>query len=228
MEITISTWQSALRFLPKHIVNMAASDSIWQPVSSDINVSFMYSESGISCESASMKSPIPIDQHCGFISFLSIAQKLQIDFLPVSWQPALQGIGLGGTAEIRQSLMNLQMTFAFKRARQPSGSGLHETHIFRCLIAEILVLGHPSIYGHPNILRLEGICWDVSPEDEKVLPVLVFEKSQYGDLGWFANSGSGIHMSFEHRLKLCADIVVAVQVMHSNCEFVRTLQRKIE
>lgn len=188
----------------------------------------MCSESGISCESTSMKSPIPIDQHCGFNSFLLIAQKLQIDFLPVSWQPALQGIGLGGTEETRQSLMNLQMTFAFKRARQPSGSGLHETHIFRCLTAEILVLGHPSIYGHPNILRLEGICWDVSPEDEKVLPFLVFEKSQYGDLGWFANSGSGIHMSFEHRSKLCADIVVAVQVMHSNCEFLRTLQPATE
>ncbi len=51
----------------------------------------------------------------------------------------------------------------------------------RKLIAEILVLGHPSIYGHSNIMRLEGVCLDVSEEDKKVWPVLVFEKSQYED-----------------------------------------------
>ncbi len=61
------------------------------------------------------------------------------------------------------------MEFALKRFRQSHRS---EEIIFRSLIAENWVLGHPSIYEHSNILRLEGVCWGVPP-DEKVWPVLV-------------------------------------------------------
>ncbi len=94
---------------------MADSISIWQPVSSDQDVSFVYSESGFSSADVFVMALFASDQDYDFVSLLALAQKLRIEFLPITWQPALQGIGLGATAEIRQSLMNLQMSFAFKR-----------------------------------------------------------------------------------------------------------------
>lgn len=197
---------------------MANSISIWQPVSSDQDVSFVYSESGFSSADVSVVDLFASDQDYDFVSLLALAQKLRIEFLPITWQPALQGIGLGATAEIRQSLINLQMSFAFKRITPRNYLVSDETDLMRKLFAEILVLGHPSIYGHPNVMRLEGVCWDVSEEDEKVWPVLVFEKSQYGDLEWFVNSGQGKTVPLEQRLKLCAAIVNAIMEMHSNGE----------
>ena len=61
----------------------------------------VYAESGNDYQS---------DIHCDFLSFLGIAQMLRIDFLPITWQPALETVGHGGTAEIRQALVNLQMS----------------------------------------------------------------------------------------------------------------------
>jgi serine/threonine protein kinase len=158
------------------------------------------------------------DIHCDFLSFLGIAQTLKIDFLPITWQPALENVGHGGTAEIRQALVNLQMSFAFKRltpAELPQ-SITDETKSFRTLIAEISVLGHPSIRDHPNIIRLEGICWDVVPGGEKVWPVLVFEKARHGDLHTFMEQAEGKRLTLEERLNVCADIAMAVNDMHSN------------
>lgn len=199
---------------------MANGNGVWQPVSSDKDVSFVYSESGISPTTVSVADPFASEQDYDFVSFLALAQKLRIDFLPIIWQPALQGIGFGATAEIRQSLINLQMSFAFKRITPLSGPVLNETDLMRKLFAEILVLGHPSIHDHPSIMTLEGVCWDVSAEDEKGWPVLVFEKSRYGDLEWFTNSGAGKTISLEEKLKLCTAVVTAIGEMHSNGECV--------
>ena len=98
----------------------------------------------------------------------------------------------------------------------PPGSALDESLIFRTLIAEILVLMHPSMFAHPNIITFEGICWDVSLEEERVWPVLMYEKSVYGDLEWFANYGAGTSLSLDTRLKLCRDVVAAIMDMHSS------------
>lgn len=192
-----------------------ASSAIWQPASSDETLCFAYSTSGVSSEPASLIDPDASSQHYDLISFLATAQKLGVHFSNITWQPALQAFGLGGTAEIRQSLVNLQTSIAFKRVKQPPGSVLDESSIFRALITEILVLMHPSVFKHPNIITFEGVGWDVSLEDERVWPVLMFEKSAYGDLDWFANHGAGEGLSLEKRLKLCRDVVTAIMDMHS-------------
>lgn len=145
-----------------------------------------------------------------FISFLAAAQRLKIDFLPISWQPALDTLGSGATAEIRQALVSLQMSFAFKRITH---STEFQDRAYRALTCEVAVLGHPSIQNHPNILRLQGICWDVSIKDE-VRPVLVFEKAHHGDLEHFMTSDSGYQLSIKERLSLCRDIVTAIATMH--------------
>ena len=149
------------------------------------------------------------------ISFLAVAQTFKIDFLPIIWQPARESLGLGGTAEVSQSSINLQISLAFKRVKRPIPD---EETVFRILISEIEVLGNPSILQHPNIIKLEGICWDVSQEDDKVWPVLVFEKSQHGDIDRFANFGAGMDLCSGKRLKLCVDMIAAVMELHSNGE----------
>ena len=78
------------------------------------------------------------------------------------------------------------------------------------------MLGHQSIRGHPNINRLEGICWDIEPERERVWPVLVFDKSIYGDLEAFMKLGAGRNMDLRNRLELCVGIATAVSDLHLN------------
>lgn len=93
-------------------------------------------------------------------TFVGVVQRLNIDFLPVTWQPGLETIGRGATAEIRQALLYSQTGFAFKHTRQ-SRVKENEAATFRTLIAEVLVLGHPLIRKHRQIIPLEGISWDV-------------------------------------------------------------------
>lgn len=175
-----------------------------------------FERSGSLLRTAAPAKSTATESQYDFLSFLSIAQNLEIDFLPITWQPALSCIGQGGTAKIRQALVNLQMSFAFKRliSTQPAERAKN----FQALIAEISVLGQSSIRDHPNIIKLEGICWDIIPETGNVWPVLVFEKAQLGDLLAFMEQGAGKTLSLEDRLQLCVDIATAVADMHLNCE----------
>ena len=164
-----------------------------------------------------------------FITFLAVAQKLQIEFLPLTWQPALEHIGRGGTSQITQALINLQTSFAFKRVQE--WKGRDENELFQILIREIMLLRYPCVRNHPYIAELQGICWDVPREfpieleaaeaadfqhTGKIWPVLVFEKSHYGDLSFFARSPMGRDLGFDERLKLCLHIGDALAVMHPN------------
>jgi serine/threonine protein kinase len=187
---------------------LSASNNYPQPL--DTLPSFW--RSGNFSQSATSAQTNSLDSHHDFISFLAIAQRLKIDFLPITWQPALDRVGEGRTAEICQSLINLQTSFAFKRFKW----SLDESSNFRALISEISVLGNSLTRNHPNIIRLEGICWDIPPGDVKVHPVLVFEKTQYGDLEQFVDSATGSKMELQDRLKLCVDIGAAILAMHSN------------
>jgi hypothetical protein len=74
-----------------------------------------FERSGSLLRTAAPAKSTATESQYDFLSFLSIAQNLEIDFLPITWQPALSCIGQGGTAKIRQALVNLQMSFAFKR-----------------------------------------------------------------------------------------------------------------
>ena len=182
-----------------------------------------FSSFGRDSLSATPSNPELQDLPWDLITFLAIAQKSKISFLPITWQPALSETGEGGTAKIHQSLVNLRMTFAFKvfknarwiekidENQRPRQTKLN----FQACIAEISVLGHPSVHEHPNIISLFGICWDILPSG-RVWPVLVFERTPLGDLGSFINSEAGRTTPFEIRIKLCADIAVAVRDLHQS------------
>jgi hypothetical protein len=173
-----------------------------------------YTKSRTSFESA---APLQLHDSSGifdFYSFLGVAQSLHIDFLPITWQQALEDVGIGGTSHIRQAPVNAQMSFVFKCFKEEARED--ERKAFRALVSEISVLGHPSIRNHPHISRLEGVCWEIerANNDKRIWPVLVFEKSPHGDLETFSSSTVFRQMSLRHRLDLCIDIGTAILDMH--------------
>jgi hypothetical protein len=147
----------------------------------------------------------------GFIAVLALAQRLEIPFLPITWQALLGESGRGGQARISQALVNVQTSFAFKRCFNSD-----EDTIFQALVSEISMLGHYAIRDHPYIVTLEGICWDIPGDGNQVWPVLVFEKSIHGDLFEFVKAGLGSSLSTKEKLELCTDIGIAIRDMHSN------------
>jgi Protein tyrosine and serine/threonine kinase len=145
----------------------------------------------------------------GFIAVLGLAQRLHIRFLPITWQTAIDPFGKGGQARIHQALVNIQTSFAFKRFKHSNQDLFGET------VQEMIVLSHPVIREHEHIVTLEGICWDI-PQDERVWPVLVFQKSHFGDLDKFARLEKFKSLSTEDKLSLCADVGIAIRDMHHN------------
>src|ERR1700738_3931184 len=112
-------------------------------------------------------SPEVSTANVGFdlISVLSVAQQYKVDFLPITWLHALGPLGRGATAEISQSLISIQTSFAFKRLHSPTAATSYAPYEvdsnLRALVSELLVLENPLIRCHPNIIDLQGICWEV-------------------------------------------------------------------
>jgi serine/threonine protein kinase len=145
-----------------------------------------------------------------FLAFLGLAQRLHVDFLPITWQGSLGLLGRGGQAQVNQALINQAMGFAFKRFDH-----IRPQDPLRETVQEMLVLTHPLVRSHEHIVRLEGICWDI-PQDDQVWPALVFEKTQFGDLHAFSKSKRFQAMAMGEKLELCADIGLAIRDMHYN------------
>ncbi|KAI1111819.1 hypothetical protein F5Y14DRAFT_424139 [Nemania sp. NC0429] len=168
---------------------------------------------------------------CNLITFLAAVQNLEVEILPLQWQSTRSLIGKGGTSQISQAVINLETSIAFKRVSEQDKLRLDDEEIFRRIISEILVLAHEGIRGHPNILELQGVSWDVSSppkgnsseiqsaesmKDTKIWPVLLFEMSRYGDLGRFAALPAGRSLDHSARLDICLQIGTALATMNSN------------
>lgn len=160
------------------------------------------------------KEKTPLKNLNDFISVLALVQQMEFDFLPITWHPALEKVGAGATAEIRQALVNVQTSFAFKRI------GLEREDAFSALSSEISALGNPIVRGHDNIINLVGICWDVNPDGPTIWPVLVFEKATYDNLEEFMQSDNGRRLSKSQILCLMRDIGSALACLH-NCSMSR-------
>jgi len=152
------------------------------------------------------------------LTFLSIAQSLKIDFLPITWAPALMPVDHGGTSEIRQSLVNVETAFVYKRLILGNVMNKdEEERAFQALIAEVTILGQERLRTNKNLVQLEGVCWDVYRLEDKVLPVFVFEKAEMGNLVSFMKA-EGKHLGFGERVELCVDVGTGIRLMHSYCE----------
>jgi len=144
------------------------------------------------------------------IAFLSIVQKFNVNFLPITWQPALGNLGIGGSGTISQSTFSIDKPLAFKRFHDDGDSD----NEFLPLMTEVLILSQPPVRSHPNIVNLDGICWEIKPRTQKATPVLVFEKAAW-DLQHFMNVEEGMNLSIDDRLKICADIGSAIMALHA-------------
>jgi hypothetical protein len=173
-----------------------------------------------------------------FITFLAVAQKLQIPFLPITWQPERPYLGRGGTSQVNQSLINLPTNFAFKRVAEKDKLDKPEEEIFRRLINEIIMLRHLAVQAHPNILELQGLCWDIPskehnnaesrppnpPDNVRVWPVFVFEMSHFEDLYHFASRPIGRELGINERWKICLDIGSAIAYMQSHSMYLKAIR----
>ena len=137
-----------------------------------------------------------------FYIFLAVAQDMRVDFLPITHQSALPELGKGVTGDVRQNFVNPEYSLAFKPTRS-----------IAITLNEMIAYAHQPLRRHPNVVRLEGIGWDVS-ETGGVAPNLVFEKSPYGDCGTFMQSVEGQQLEIEDRLSCCLQIAKALDESH--------------
>ncbi|KAH5998803.1 hypothetical protein HBI65_133820 [Parastagonospora nodorum] len=142
------------------------------------------------------------------VAYLSVASAWEIDIISYTWYPNLGDIGQGQTGGIQQSIANLQTSFAFKTFDR-----LSSELAFEEAISEIRVLGDPQIRGHPNIISLEGICWNILATGD-VLPVLVFEKTNLGSLSSFMQRNNETS-SIETRLRIAICIIRAISILYA-------------
>jgi hypothetical protein len=155
---------------------------------------------------------------CDLLSFLEAMQQNGVDLLAITWQSALDILGAGATAEVRQALVNLQMSFAFKRPISRYIS-VDEDTLYKWLIRELTILCHPVVRQHRNLLNLEGVCWDSSVSDRFLRPVLVFKRAEHGDSHKFMTSRAGQTMSLADRMSFAIDVIDAVVALHKTGKF---------
>ena len=170
-----------------------------------------HSGGALSCYPASTsRTNRVVQSQSDFITSHSTAQKCNVYCLPITWQPALSTLSVGRSGAISQSTFICEKPLAFKRiydSENPDGGFLPTT-------PEALIRSQPPIQNHPNIVDLEGICWEIRPRTEKAVTVLVFGKASW-DLQQFMNMREGMDMVFENRLKICADVGGAIAALHA-------------
>ena len=174
-----------------------------------------YTTDGKTRQSAGTTS---LSKNYDLLDFLGEVQSAGIDILPITWQAASDQIGEGGTARILQATFGLQNAFAFKQFKY-SHQTKEEHHTLRALIAEVNISGILDFRESHNLASLEGICWDMSLNGKTARPVLVFEKSPYGDLSTFMATDVRKAMDFADRSNLLFGVASAVKIMHQRRRF---------
>lgn len=172
-----------------------------------------FATSNLSFDSAAPRDILENNRSLDLIQFLSIAQHTKTDFLPITWAPFEELAGRGGSAQISQSQINIQTSFAFKRFSEPRSDGAEL--VFKALASEIRVLQNPHTRSSPHVVNLQGICWEFDDPSGTIYPVLVFPKAEYGDLYTYLRRQDGKAVSFDTRLKWCIQIARAINTLHT-------------
>ena len=160
----------------------------------------------------------PPNHHNNLPYFLTVLQHLDVDILPITWQPALDSLGRGKFTFVNQSLVNVRTSFAFKR----SGAKF----LYEDLLKEISILKIPRIRDHPNVNTLVGVCWEISVDPRLALPdvrpVLVFPKAHGGSLKTFMAGKEGAKLELHEILCICLEVCQAMEVLHSCSAYARS------
>lgn len=158
---------------------------------------------------------VAVTQSASFdvINLLDISQQAGLDFLPIPWHRGMRILGEGATAEVNQSIINAENSFAFKRKSRHANKS--DAQLLNALCTEILVLCHPPVRDDDNIISLVGIAWEIVSKPRNVWPNLVFPKAEFGSLDIFLRSERGKELPVTEKLVLCSGIINAVQKLHA-------------
>lgn len=156
-------------------------------------------------------------ENIDIVGFLAIASDLGIPFLPITWQSARDRLGLGGSGDVRQALLDTQTSLAFKLVKDEDKAQRKAEAILRIFANELVALSNPHLCAHPHIVDLLGICWDIAPAGD-IWPALVFEKSHFSDLYHFSTLPVWKELKTSERLDLCLQIGSAIAEMHDHGE----------
>jgi hypothetical protein len=161
----------------------------------------------------------PDDQnHQNFIRLLEVAISLNVPILPLTWELAFETLGPdGATGRVNQAPFNSKFSLAFKRfnpeVTNPNLSMEEFRNVqYNAMIAEMVVLSCPEIRNHPNIITLIGVCFEVSPVPDEILPVLVFAKASLGDLTKLVSQCDALEP--DEMMAICGEVAKAIRVMH--------------
>lgn len=81
------------------------------------------------------------------------------------------------------------------------------------ILFELRVLLHEPLRYHPNIVRLLGIQWGLSPISESIYPVLIMEYASFGTFKTLQTSSEPL--PFPVKQKLCYDVGRALSALHA-------------
>jgi len=172
----------------------------------------------------SLCSALP-DSKYTLIVFLGAAQLLSVDFLPITWNSALNDAGVGGTATLRERLISQNLSLLFKRVHPRHfpqyEAKIAEGIVFRTLVSELETARHYDVVKSSFLAHLEGVSWDIEPNGE-VWPVLVYEKAKYGSVRTVMESShmlGSITLDLVTRLQICLHIAKGLNTLHRNGDY---------
>ncbi|KAH6649388.1 kinase-like domain-containing protein [Chaetomium tenue] len=154
--------------------------------------------------------------HYDLLSFLAAVQKARIGFLPLAWNSAAL-VGRGGYAIVNESAVHANLSFAYRRTyRRASNGGGGDSGAadFDAAMTELTILAHRPIQEHDNIITLEGISWEVAPQDSRIAPVFVYERMPHGGLDTFRDSLAFQELTLKDKLALCVDVGQGLLALH--------------
>lgn len=81
-------------------------------------------------------------------------------------------------------------------------------------MTELTILAHRPIQEHDNIITLEGISWEVAPQESRIAPVFVYERMPHGCLDTFRNSLAFQELTLKDKLALCVVVGQGLLALH--------------
>jgi serine/threonine protein kinase len=167
---------------------------------------------------------------------LALAQELNLQVLSESENARTERVGVMAGASSRVSILKLKrdivVTPLVSQASSkgqlviskhiPKGEIDDESKRYEALIRELLVISHPPIVSHPNIVNLLAIGWE-DTEDRtmhKIWPTTILEYAEYGSLEDFFDL-EDTDTSWDVKLSICRDIATGLNWLH-RCSIVHS------
>lgn len=156
--------------------------------------------------------------HQDFIKFIQHVIALKVEILAMTWDPALERFnGEGSLGTVSRGGVNADMTFSYKRFRPEPTDPRYSDEQFRelqyaAIVNELTVLASPGLRDHDNIVRLVGICFELSPNNVDVWPVLVLLTANGGELARTAFIRKIVGEDI--LLRICGEIAKGLHALH--------------